>query len=63
MMMLTVKFGGDMISQRPFKKVGCEKWRKAKLSYFQTRLLILMDLQYLPLNIGFTIYTPNIYVF
>ena len=28
-----------------------------------SKLLILMDLQYLPLNIGFTLYTPNIYVF
>ena len=44
---------------RHFQNVGCEKWQKAKLRYFQTRLLILMDLQYLPLDIGFTIYTSK----
>ena len=42
-----------------FQNIGREKWQKAKLMYFQTRLLILMDLQYLPLNIEFKIYTSK----
>ena len=32
---------------------------KPSLGIFQTWLLILMDLQYIPLNIGFTIYTSK----
>ena len=58
-MMWTVKFWGDMISPHYFQNVGCEKWQKAKLMYFQTQLLILMDFQYLPVNIGFTMYTSK----
>ena len=51
--------GWHDLSEAIFKNVGFEKWHKAKLRYFQTWLLILMDLQYLPLNIGFKIYTSK----
>ena len=56
-MMLAVKFVGDMMLRD--KMLAVKNGEKPSLGIFQTRLLFIMDLQYITLNMGFTIFTSN----
>ena len=58
--MSTVKFLADMVSHRPFPKRWLQKNdEKPILHIFQTELLIVMDLQDIPLNIYFMVIKFN----
>ena len=47
--MLTVKIGGYVASQRPFKMPAAKSGEKQKTSISKTQLLIVAYLQYIPL--------------
>ena len=50
---VTVTIWGYMGSQKAFTKCRPRNWRKTKNRYFQTQLLLVINLQYIPLNICF----------
>ena len=58
--MSTVEFLADVVFQRPFPKRWLHKMAKSQYYvFFQTELLIVIDLQDIPLNICFRVMNLN----
>ena len=53
-------FLDQMTPQVHFQNFVCEKWQQAQIWISRTQLLIVIDLQYLPKNIGGEIFTNKI---